>query len=172
MGWMKSWEQQNILSLYGIQATYRCDYCHEPILVNQLHVEDPKGGYYPRTKEEIDGFRGPRAKKTYHLHPCNDIRLGKRTAFQDDTPAVKENQKEAVAPKEKKEVSAKSGKIENKIIETINSQPKKKWKVWDLILALRSKYDQSKIRTAVRNLKVRGILTKKEGGLCIKKSKA
>ena len=166
MGWMKPWQQQQVLTLYGIQATYRCDYCQQPILVNQLHVEDPKGGYYPRTREDINGFRGPRAKKTYHLHPCDEIRRGKRLAYQEDPPA-------AVAPKTEKEKKTqepvKAGKLEKKIIETIQGQPKKKWTVWDIILALREKYPQPKIRTAVRNLKADGTIKKKDGCLKVKK---
>lgn len=89
MGWMTLWERKLVAQLYGVLAEYRCDYCRQPMPIGSVPVVDPKGGYFPRPKD-TPVFVAQHPKKTYHNHPCNDLRLGKKPLYEEDIEKIQE----------------------------------------------------------------------------------
>ena len=161
MGWLDHFEQQQVLTLYGRRAEYRCDECRQPIFENELPIIDSKKGNYPKDPK-AGPYASPRPKVTYHRQ-CDDIRRGKRPRFR---PEVKKEE----SPKKVVEASGpKVEKIAKKIVEAIANKPRKNY--WDVgkIIALFEKPDKGLIRQVVRDMRAHGKLIRKKSHLYLPK---
>lgn len=162
MGWLNHTQQQEVLSKYGKQAIYRCDYdeCKSPgqlIFVGQLEVQDPRGGYFPKPEGAPD-FLPKQPKRTYHLE-CDRLRRGVR---------VKEQKKKE--REESKPVVADNGyvpkaiqKIADMILAVIVKKPKKEyWTAKRCFQQFKGEAPKKELRRAVRHLRKTGML-RREG---------
>lgn len=169
MGWMRPFEQQQVLSLYLRHAEFRCDYCKQPIYIDELHVEDPKKGYFPK-EEGTPSFLPKKPKWTIHLHPCNDYLLGKRREYSDERGRKIIIKSKQESPKVKKKVLP----IAERILDEMRQKKKVKWNVAKVLQTLREKtlkhnFKASLIRRAIRYLKATDQIVKKNGHLYVRK---
>lgn len=183
MGWLNEFEQQAILSAYGVLAQYKCNYCRQPIFITELMVVDHKGGYLPKPK---DDFRSPRAKKTYH-RKCDALKRGR--PLKDFQPAglampiKKESAPKKVKVKkerkrqeetETKPKAAKNGIREAKdaIIDRLRKKPQRGyWKKSMLVVSVfkRTRIDKALLRKAVHALIIDNVIRKDGKFLSLRK---
>lgn len=165
MGWMSYWEQQQVLSLYGRHARFRCNHCRQPIYIDELHVEDPKKGYFPK-EEGTPNFLPRKAKWTIHLHPCNDELLGKHPVYTDErgrNVLIKTKESPNGTP------SRRVLHIAERILEAMQKKNKTDWNVARCIATFQQQFKKPQIRQAVRHLKATDQIIKKNGHLHLRK---
>jgi len=179
MGWINQEEQKRVREKFGVSADCMCDGCGKPI-VGLVYI-DPKGGYFPKPPGLPD-FLPKKPKRTF-CQECDDTKTGKHrppkpighvTVNGDGSVSVKvkAGTKDAEPPKAKKPVvtATPSGpkstkRLATKMLELLDADRKKKWKVSDLRELLSQAHSSKQIREALNYLWAGNYLSRENGRL-------
>jgi len=181
MGWIDQEEQKRVRVKFGVSADSMCDGCGKPIV--GLVFIDPKGGYFPKPPGLPDFL--PRKPRRTFCQECDDNKTGKVrppkpvghvTVHGDGSVSVKvgagrpqQPEKAAVSKTTVSSVAAvgpKSTKrLAAKMLELLDADRKKKWKVSDLRELLGAAHSGKHIREALNFLWAGNYLARENGGL-------
>lgn len=149
MGVLNSFERRCLEALYGRSALYRCNKCTRPIWSTEIPIVDPKGGYF-KLPPSVNTFGSKYSKpKVTYCRECDLIRRGKVVT---DAPTEK-----AVSSKE----------VRIAIIKLIRAKPKKEWTNGLLIRKFAGTYEAPMIREAIKVLRRKGRLVRKQRRLVL-----